>query len=75
MITKTIYASQAGAKLNSNVATGGGTDDTVALQTGLDRARDGGGVRLIMDGAALVTTLRRHWFSKRKGLVVMLRED
>ncbi len=60
MITKTIYASQAGAKLNSNVATGGGTDDTAALQAVLDQARDGGGVRLIMDGAALVTTLRLH---------------
>ena len=60
MITRTIYASQAGAKLNSNIATGGGTDDTVALQTVLDQARDGGGIRLIMDGAALVTTLRLH---------------
>jgi len=60
MITQTIHASQAGAKLNSNVATGGGTDDTAALQAVLDLARDGGGVRLIMDGAALVTTLRLH---------------
>jgi hypothetical protein len=60
MITKTIHASQAGARLDSNVHTGGGTDDTVALQAALDLAAAGGGVHLVMDGAALVTSLRVH---------------
>ena len=58
MNTKTITASQAGAKLNSNVVTGGGTDDTAALQQVLDRAKESGGVHLVMDGAALITGLR-----------------
>jgi hypothetical protein len=58
MITQTIYASRAGARLDSNVNSGGGTDDTAVLQAVLDLARDGVGVRLIMDGAALVTSLR-----------------
>lgn len=60
MTTKTILASQAGARLDSNVETGGGTDDTAALQKALDTARTGGGVHLVMDGAALVTGLRIH---------------
>lgn len=60
MITKTIHASQTGARLDSNVATGGGTDDTAALQAALDTAAKDGGVRLIMDGAALVSSLRVH---------------
>ncbi len=58
MITKIIHASQAGARLDSNVATGGGTDDTAALQKALDVARDCGGVHLVMDGAALITALK-----------------
>ena len=60
MMTNTLYASQVGARLDSNVATGGGTNDTAALQQVLDRAERDGGVRLIMDGAALVTSLRVH---------------
>ena len=60
MITKTIYASQAGARLDGNVGTGGGTDDTTALQKALDLAPECGGVHLVMDGAALVTSLRVH---------------
>ena len=51
-----IYASQY-AKLDSNVYTGGGTDDTAALQAILDIARDEGGVHLVMDGAALISGL------------------
>ena len=58
MITQTIQASLAGAKLDSHVHTGGGTNDTAALQRVLDLAKDGGGVHLIVDGAALITTLR-----------------
>lgn len=53
---KTIYAGSV-AKLDSNVFTGGGTDDTAALQAVLDTAKDNGGVHLIMDGAALVSGL------------------
>jgi len=59
MRTKTIYASEH-AVLDSNVYTGGGTDDTVALQAILDKALEYGGVHLIMDGAALITGLRLH---------------
>ena len=53
---RTIYASQI-ARLDSSVHTGGGTDDTQAIQRALDIARDEGGVRLVMDGAALVSHL------------------
>lgn len=56
---KIIYASQY-AKLDSNVMTGGGTDDTEALQGLLDKALEWGRVRLIMDGAALVRGLVVH---------------
>ena len=54
---KTIYASQTGARLDSDVIRGGGTDDTEYLQRALDEAKDGGSVHLIMDGAALVRGL------------------
>lgn len=53
---RTVYASSV-AKLDSNVRTGGGTDDTAAIQSLLDIARDEGGVYLIVDGAALVSGL------------------
>lgn len=59
MRIKTILASEIAA-LDSNVYTGGGTDDTVALQAALDEAAVCGGVHLIMDGAALVSGLRVH---------------
>ena len=57
---KVIFASSAGAKLDSNVYTGGGTDDTAVLQEILDRAPSMGSLYLIMDGAALVSGLRIH---------------
>ena len=57
MRMRTIYASETGAKLDCDVYTGGGTDDTAALQKALDTAEDEGAVRLIMDGAALITGL------------------
>lgn len=60
MRTKIIHASQTGAKLDSNVITGGGTDDTAEIQKVLDLAADEGGVHLIMDGAALITGLVVH---------------
>lgn len=59
MKKKMVYASQCGAVLDSNVVSGGGTDDTATLQAVLDMAKDGTqSVCLIMDGAALVTGLK-----------------
>ena len=55
-----VYASRTGAKLDSNVHTGGGTDDTDVLQAVLDRAQEWGRLHLIMDGAALVRGLKVH---------------
>jgi hypothetical protein len=52
-----IYASRTGAKLNSNVHTGGGVDDTAILQSVLDKVKKGGSLHLIMDGAALMKGL------------------
>lgn len=49
------------AALDSNVHTGGGTDDTTVLQGVLDLAKDGNvGVHLVMDGAALISKLKLH---------------
>ena len=46
------------AVLDSNVHTGGGTDDTKALQAVLDLAKDEEvGIHLVMDGAALISRL------------------
>lgn len=56
MKVKTVYASQV-ACLDSNVHTGGGTDDTAALQAVLNEAGKDVGIHLIMDGAALVSGL------------------
>lgn len=55
-----ILASQAGAKLDSNVYSGGGTDDTEAIQRILDKAPETGTLHLIMDGAALIRGLNIH---------------
>lgn len=52
-----VHASQAGAKLDTNLLKGDGTDDTAALQQLLDRAKDGHAVHIIVDGPALVTGL------------------
>ncbi len=54
-----IYASSAGAKLDSDVRLGGGHDDTAALQSLLDEALRGP-LELVMDGAALVSGLTIH---------------
>ncbi len=54
----TFYASEYAA-LDSNVKTGGGTDDTQAIQKLLDNAPENP-VHLIMDGAALVGGLVFH---------------
>jgi hypothetical protein len=52
-----IFASQTGAKLDSNVYTGGGLDDTAILQSVLDKAKNAENLHLIMDGAALIRGL------------------
>lgn len=59
MKIKTIIASEI-TILDSSVYTGGGTDVTKELQAALDEAQVCGGVRLIMDGAALVSGLKVH---------------
>ena len=50
-----IYASEFGAKLDSDVMLGGGSDDTEALQRALDTAKANGGVHLVLDGAARIS--------------------
>ena len=63
MKVNTYLASECGAVLDSNVIHGGGTDDTAALQAILDRARDKAeGVRLIVDGAALIRGLKVYLY-------------
>lgn len=59
---ETVYfASRSGAKLDSSVYSGGGTDDTIALQALLDKALEHGRAHIILDGAARITTsLRIH---------------
>ncbi len=53
------YASELGAKLDSCVLNGGGTDDTAILQGFFDTAKDGKtSICLIMDGAALITGIK-----------------
>ena len=59
MKIKRIIASEI-ATLDSDVIKGGGTDVTKELQAALDEALTCGGVHLVMDGAALVSTLRVH---------------
>jgi len=58
--SKIIFASQTGAKLDSNVISGGGTDDTKIIQSILDKAPEMGNLHLIMDGAALIGGLNIH---------------
>lgn len=59
MKMKTYLASECGAVLDSDVIHGGGTDDTAVLQSILDRAQDKTqGVRLVVDGAALIRGLK-----------------
>ena len=50
-----IFASRFGAALDSDVINGGGTDDTKALQAALDTAARAGHLRLVLDGAALIS--------------------
>ena len=55
-----VIASQAGAHLDSDVSTGGGTDDTQLIQEILDRAPKLGSLKLVVDGAILVKGLKVH---------------
>ena len=55
-----VIASEAGAKLDSHVTKGGGTDDTALLQGILDRAPKLGTLKLVLDGPALVSGLKVH---------------
>ena len=55
-----IIASEAGAKLDSDVTKGGGTDDTALIQGILDRAPKLGSLKLVVDGAILVKGLKIH---------------
>ena len=58
-MNKKIYASDY-ARLDSDVYTGGGTDDTEVLQKLLDKATEWGHLHLVMDGAALIRGLKLH---------------
>lgn len=61
MKTKIAYASELGARLDSCVENGGGTDDTAVLQKFLDEAKEGKqSICLIMDGASLITGLKLY---------------
>ena len=55
----TVYASNY-CRLDSNVLTGGGTNDTAILQAILDKAPQWGRLKLIMDGPALISGLTIH---------------
>ena len=55
-----VVASEAGAKLDSDVTKGGGTDDTALIQGILDRAPKLGSLKLVVDGAILVKGLKVH---------------
>ena len=57
---RVVIASEAGAKLDSDTAKGGGTDDTALIQSILDRAPKLGSLKLIVDGAILVQGLKVH---------------
>ena len=55
-----VIASEAGAKLDSDVTKGGGTDDTALIHSILDRAPKLGSLKLVVDGAILVKGLKVH---------------
>jgi hypothetical protein len=55
-----VIASEAGAKLDSDVTKGGGTDDTALIQSILDRALKLGSLKLVVDGPILVSGLKVH---------------
>jgi hypothetical protein len=56
--TRIVVASEAGAKLDSDVLNGGGSDDTALIQSILDRAPKLGALKLVVDGPIRVSGLR-----------------
>lgn len=50
-----IYASKSGCALNSNISTGGGTNDTTAIQNALNALSSAGGGTWVQDGVSLIT--------------------
>jgi hypothetical protein len=55
-----VIASEAGAKLDSDVTKGGGSDDTALVQSILDRAPKLGSLKLVVDGPILVSGVKIH---------------
>jgi len=55
-----VIAGEAGARLDSDVTIGGGTDDTALIQGILDCAPELGALKLVVDGAILVRGLKVH---------------
>jgi hypothetical protein len=58
--SRVVIASEVGAKLDSDVNKGGGTDDTALIQSILDRAPKLRSLKLVVDGAILVRGLKVH---------------
>jgi hypothetical protein len=56
-VERVALASKAGASLDTDLLAGGGSDDTATLQRLLDRAADGKGFHLVVDGPALISGL------------------
>jgi hypothetical protein len=52
-----IDAAQYGCAENSNIQTGGGTDDTVCLQNAINKLSSLGGGTLLMDGVSLISNV------------------
>ncbi len=55
-----VIASEAGAKRDSDLLKGGGSEDTALIQSILDRAPKLGALKLVVDGPILVSGLRVH---------------
>jgi hypothetical protein len=75
IITKIVYASETGAKLDSNVISGGGQDVTEVIQAALNSAANFSGLYFIMDGAALVRELKVYSNTTIECLNKDLKED
>lgn len=52
-----VFASSSGAALDSNLASGGGTDDTTTIQTALTALGSLGGGTFVQDGVSLISQL------------------
>lgn len=68
-----LYASQQGCALNSNIDTGGGTDDTRCLQAIIDQIAARPGTykgTLVIDGVALISNINEVWPATTTALVL-----